>query len=171
MLITNFLLLTCTLMIVQYDARRLEAMKLARLEAKKLMRLEARKLPEKVGDVRSIKLDTAKLELDYQLLEKWYKDGVSLEDARKQSPAVDRIITEIIDRNKQDPIKPGMLKHYQMSLVLRKPVFGVSDQVQHKQGCTVTEDGWRLERGGGPYVPTHQFSSSFACLIPSMYQL
>ena len=26
-------------------------------------------------------------------------------------------------------------------------------------------------RGGGPYVPTHQFSSSFAWLIPSMYQL
>ena len=28
----------------------------------------------------------------------------------------------------------------QMSLVVRKPVFGVSDQVRHKQGCTVTED-------------------------------
>ena len=28
-----------------------------------------------------------------------------------------------------------------MSLVLRKPVFGVSDQVPHKPGCTVTEDG------------------------------
>ena len=26
-----------------------------------------------------------------------------------------------------------------MSLVLRKPVFGVSDQVRHKPGCTVTE--------------------------------
>ena len=34
---------------------------------------------------------------------------------------------------------------YQMSLVLRKPVFGVSDQVPHKPGCTVTEDGQRLE--------------------------
>ena len=31
-----------------------------------------------------------------------------------------------------------------MSLV-RKPVFGVSDQVQHKSGCTGTEDGKRLE--------------------------
>ena len=30
-------------------------------------------------------------------------------------------------------------------LVLRKPVFGVSDQVPHKPGCTATEDGWRLE--------------------------
>ena len=28
-----------------------------------------------------------------------------------------------------------------MSLVLRKPVFGVSDLVRHKPGCTVTEDG------------------------------
>ena len=32
-----------------------------------------------------------------------------------------------------------------MSLVVRKPVFGVSDQVPHKPGCTATEDGWRLE--------------------------
>ena len=30
-------------------------------------------------------------------------------------------------------------------LVVRKPVFGVSDQVRHKPGCAVTEDGWRLE--------------------------
>ena len=27
-----------------------------------------------------------------------------------------------------------------LSLVLRKPVFGVSDQVQHKPGCAATED-------------------------------
>ena len=33
------------------------------------------------------------------------------------------------------------LNLYQMSLVLRKPVFGVSDQVPHKPGCTATEDG------------------------------
>ena len=30
---------------------------------------------------------------------------------------------------------------YHLSLVLRKPVLGVSDQVQHKPGCTATEDG------------------------------
>ena len=30
---------------------------------------------------------------------------------------------------------------YHMSLVLRKPVFGVSDQVPHKPGCTATKDG------------------------------
>ena len=28
---------------------------------------------------------------------------------------------------------------------MRKPVFGVSDQVQHKPGCSATEDGKRLE--------------------------
>ena len=33
----------------------------------------------------------------------------------------------------------------QLSLVVRKPVFGVSDQVRHKPGCTATEDGMRLE--------------------------
>ena len=28
---------------------------------------------------------------------------------------------------------------------MRKPVFGVSDQVRYKPGCTTTEDGRRLE--------------------------
>ena len=28
---------------------------------------------------------------------------------------------------------------------MRKPVFGVSDQVRHKLGCAVTEDDKRLE--------------------------
>ena len=28
---------------------------------------------------------------------------------------------------------------------MRKPVFGVSDQVRHKPGCTATEDGRGLE--------------------------
>ena len=31
------------------------------------------------------------------------------------------------------------------SLVVRKQVFGVSDQVRQKPGCTATEDGQRLE--------------------------
>ena len=30
---------------------------------------------------------------------------------------------------------------HHLSLFVRKPVFGVSDQVQHKPGCTATEDG------------------------------
>ena len=32
-----------------------------------------------------------------------------------------------------------------MSLVVRKPVFGVSDQVRHRPGCTATEDDQKLE--------------------------
>ena len=28
---------------------------------------------------------------------------------------------------------------------MRKPVFGVSNQVRHKPGCVATEDGQRLE--------------------------
>ena len=32
-----------------------------------------------------------------------------------------------------------------MSLVLRKPVFGVSDQVPHKPGCTTTKDSLSQE--------------------------
>ena len=30
---------------------------------------------------------------------------------------------------------------YNLSLVVRKPVFGVSDQVPHKPGSTTTQDG------------------------------
>ena len=32
-----------------------------------------------------------------------------------------------------------------MSRVTRKSIFGVSNQVPHKPGCTATEDGYRLE--------------------------
>ena len=32
-------------------------------------------------------------------------------------------------------------KVFDMSLVLRKPVFGVSDQVRYKPGWVITEDG------------------------------
>ena len=34
---------------------------------------------------------------------------------------------------------------YQMSMCVRKPNNLGSDQVRHKPGCTVTEDGKRLE--------------------------
>ena len=34
---------------------------------------------------------------------------------------------------------------HNLSRVVRNLVFGVSDQVRHKPGCTTTEDGWRLE--------------------------
>ena len=32
-----------------------------------------------------------------------------------------------------------------LTLVIRKPVFWVCDQVRHQLGCTATEDGKRLE--------------------------
>ena len=32
-----------------------------------------------------------------------------------------------------------------MSLIVRKPVFGVSDQVPHKPGCAITEYSYGLE--------------------------
>ena len=35
----------------------------------------------------------------------------------------------------------GTCSTYDMSLFVRKPVFEVSDQVRHKPGCEVTEDG------------------------------
>ena len=31
--------------------------------------------------------------------------------------------------------------HYHLSRDARKPVFGISDQVRHKPGCTVSEAG------------------------------
>ena len=39
----------------------------------------------------------------------------------------------------------GYDQKYHMSRVVRKPVFGVFDQVGCKSGCTTTEDGLRLE--------------------------
>ena len=32
-----------------------------------------------------------------------------------------------------------------MTHVARKPLFGISDQVQHKLDCTAAEDGFRLK--------------------------
>ena len=37
--------------------------------------------------------------------------------------------------------KTPLTPHLYMSLVLRKPVFGVFDQVPLKRGCTATKDG------------------------------
>ena len=36
---------------------------------------------------------------------------------------------------------PKRLAQENLCLIMRKPVFVVSDKVQHKPGCTVTEDG------------------------------
>ena len=35
----------------------------------------------------------------------------------------------------------AVIVNKQMSLVVRKPVFGVSDLVPHKPGCITTQDG------------------------------
>ena len=43
------------------------------------------------------------------------------------------------------PLSGGRQSVALLSLVARKPVFGVSDQVRHKSGCTTIEDGYRLE--------------------------
>ena len=43
---------------------------------------------------------------------------------------------------------------------MRKPVFGVSDQVRYKLGCTTTEDGKRLEIS----------DLGSRGVVPSMYQ-
>ena len=44
------------------------------------------------------------------------------------------------------PTVPRCIYHlYYMSLIVRKPVFRVSDQVPHKPVCTATEDDYMLE--------------------------
>ena len=50
-------------------------------------------------------------------------------------------------RDMHDEILKGfsLFDQGKMNPVTRKPVFKVSDQVQHTQGCTATEDALRLE--------------------------
>ena len=53
-----------------------------------------------------------------------------------------------IQHGDQSELKKAEILGYSwgiMSRVMRKPVFRASDQVQHKQGCTTTGDGQRLE--------------------------
>ena len=50
-------------------------------------------------------------------------------DMKQQEKIISNLKSEIENKEKQ------------LSLVLRKPVFGVSDQVRHKPGCTAAEDG------------------------------
>ena len=57
----------------------------------------------------------------------------------KQSEAVK--LKERTKGAKQDPTDHHQSQSLYSSLVVRKPVFGVSDQVRHKPGCTATEDG------------------------------
>ena len=54
---------------------------------------------------------------------------------------VPRTLTDVRTNSNPHELKV----QYYMSLVVRKPVFGVSDQVPHKPGCTATEDEYWLE--------------------------
>ena len=45
---------------------------------------------------------------------------------------------DIMDYSIYTPVYQYM---YYMSLIVRKPVLGVSDLVRHKLGCSATEDG------------------------------
>ena len=45
----------------------------------------------------------------------------------------------------KDPSVVGPAVNYHLSCFGRKPVFGVTDQVRHKPGCTAIEYGYRLE--------------------------
>ena len=51
---------------------------------------------------------------------------------RLQKPAVTRLFSTLYC---------VAMVQYNMSRDVRKPVFGISDQVRHKPGCTATEDG------------------------------
>ena len=68
-----------------------------------------------------------------------------------------RFVSDLVgnpeDRFSHNEAHIGSRLELHLSLVVRKPVFGVFDQVLHKLGCAVTADDWRLEnldleRGG-----------------------
>ena len=50
-------------------------------------------------------------------------------------------VSEIGDRCQNLLDDPRSTSVYHKSLVVRKPVFGVSDQVRHKPGSAITGDG------------------------------
>ena len=62
-----------------------------------------------------------------------------------QTDLVERFLQFLYHRMDRDNIWLGETKRILKSLVVRKPVFGVSNQVTHKSGCTATQDGKRLE--------------------------
>ena len=64
---------------------------------------------------------------------------------RTESEAVDSDNEISVTKEEQFPFNEGQGDYNNcvtyLSLVVRKPVFGVSDQVRHKPGCATTEDG------------------------------
>ena len=51
--------------------------------------------------------------------------------------------------SRRGSICPRRHRTYYMSRVTTKPIFGVSDQVPNKLGCTATKDGLRLRKKRG----------------------
>ena len=57
-----------------------------------------------------------------------------------------------------------------LSRVTRKSVFGVSDHIRHKPGCSVTEDGYRLqisdlERKRGRTIYEAKTKAQISCAV------
>ena len=50
------------------------------------------------------------------------------------------VLSNVCENYCEIPKFSGKIGLLYLSLVVRKPVFGVSDQVRHKLGCTTTED-------------------------------
>ena len=69
------------------------------------------------------------------LVEHFQSNNFDKEEGLVQVKHVFSISTQCLDQ-----IGQAVAFHH-MSLVVRKPVFGISDQVRHKPGCTATDDG------------------------------
>ena len=51
---------------------------------------------------------------------------------------------------------------------MRKPVFGVSDQVRHKLGCTATEGGYRGLKISDRKIPKFSDARKLCCNPPKI---
>ena len=71
-----------------------------------------------------------------------FLDSTQIVDGRTDGRTNERT-NERTNGRKVEPLYRTLLNAgaIKMSLVVRKPVFGVSDQIRHKQGCKATEDG------------------------------
>ena len=66
--------------------------------------------------------------------------SVLLSRAKNLSRFVPETAFAVYIEQKNQPFYPGLIQ-YQISSIMRKPIFMVSDQVRHKVGYTATEDG------------------------------
>ena len=60
-----------------------------------------------IGQPISLKPKNSKLEKMYSRLVKYYKSGLSLEDARKRHRVIDRVVLDMEKRNRTESIGPG----------------------------------------------------------------